>query len=72
MKYIKTDREGLVKDAESGAVLNIDTDALLAYKKKKLAFDEVRKTNARMDVIENDISDIKGMLQELLKSQKNR
>ena len=72
MKYIKTDREGLVKDAESGAVLNIDTDALLAYKKKKLAFDEVRKTNERMDVIENDISDIKGMLQELLKSQKNR
>ena len=34
-KYIKTDVEGLVKDYKSGAILNVDSNRLSAYKKQK-------------------------------------
>lgn len=68
-KYIKTDREGLVKDPNSGAVLNTDNNALDAYRKKKAAFDAVKDTTDRMDRLENDLSDIKSLLQELIKSK---
>ena len=59
-KYIKTDVEGLVKDKLSGAILNVDNEKLIAYKKQKQAAQ-------RLDKVENDINEIKNMLQQLLK-----
>jgi hypothetical protein len=59
-KYIKTDVEGLVKDEYSGAILNVDNEKLKAYKKQKQAAQ-------RLDKVENDINEIKHMLQQLLK-----
>jgi len=66
-KYIKTDVEGLVKDPISGAVLNVDVSKLSAYKKQKQLALKASAANDRLDKVENDINDIKQMLQQLLK-----
>lgn len=66
-KYIQTDREGLVKDRISGAILNVDNAKLDAYKKQKQQAEQARASVERIDRMENDIDQIKSMLQELLK-----
>jgi hypothetical protein len=66
-KYVKTDVEGLVKDPESGAILNISTDALEKYKKQKQNVLKVDLATQRLDKVENDLRDIKEMLHQLLK-----
>ena len=66
-KYLQTDFEGLVKDPNSGAVLNVDYAALDAYKKKKSFYKNQQNEMKRIDKIENDVSEIKQMLQQLLK-----
>jgi len=66
-KYYKTDVEGYVKDMSSGAVLNVDHRKLDAYKKQKKFFDDQKKDTDRLNKVENDISEIKQMLQQLLK-----
>lgn len=65
-KYIKTDVEGLVKDKKSGAILNVDSSKLSAYKKQKEIAQRNLDSQKRIDKLENDISDIKLMLQQLL------
>jgi hypothetical protein len=66
-KYVKTDVEGLVIDKISGAVLSIDNEKLIAYKKQKQAALKAEKSSERLDKVESDISEIKQMLQQLLK-----
>lgn len=66
-KYIKTEVEGLVKDVNSGAILNVDNTALEAYRRQKMAVDSAKTANERISKLENDIGDIKQMLQQLLK-----
>jgi len=68
-KYYKTDFEGLVKDPQSGAVLNVDNAKLDAYKKQKRYYEESKTNFSRIDKLENDIGDIKNMLQQLLTRQ---
>ena len=68
MNYTKVkDSEDLVKDNNSGAILNINNDALRAYR-------QAREKNMRMhekvNQMENDISDIKSLLNELVKGKK--
>ncbi len=68
MDYTKIkDNEDLVKDNNSGAILNINNDALRAYK-------QARTNNMRMhekvNQMENDISEIKSLLNELVKGKK--
>jgi hypothetical protein len=64
---VKTDVEGLVKDMHSGAVLNVDNKKLEAYRKQKKFFEDQKKDSDRLDKLENDIGDIKNMLQQLIK-----
>lgn len=66
-KYVKTDVEGLVKDITSGAILNVDNDKLEAYRKAKQNASKADLANERLNKVENDIDDIKQMLQQLLK-----
>ena len=66
-KYVKTDVEGLVKDQYSGAILNVDNEKLIANKKQKQAAMKASQTADRLDKVENDIGEIKQMLQQLLK-----
>ena len=67
--YIKTDIQGLVKEEKSGAILNVDNDKLLAYKKKKAFFEEKRSESERIKKVEKDLESIKDMLQELLRDR---
>jgi hypothetical protein len=65
-KYVKTDFEGLMKDPESGAVLNVDNSRLEAYKKQKNAMSKLNSNNERILKVENDLEEIKQMLNQLL------
>lgn len=65
-KYNKTNVEGLVEDPVSGAILNINNAALEAYKKQKRVLEASKDSTKRIDKLENDINDIKQMLQQLL------
>ena len=65
--YIKTDAEGFVKDPSSGAILSVDNNKLTAYKKQKQFINNSIKNNERIERVERDLSDIKQMLQLLLR-----
>jgi len=66
-KYYKTDYEGIVKDPNSGAILNVDNRKLSAYKKQKqMMLDNMRNVE-RIQKVENDLEEIKNMLSQLLK-----
>jgi|TARA_R110000765_G_scaffold119245_1_gene214106 tetrahydromethanopterin S-methyltransferase subunit B len=63
-KYIKIENEqDLVKDSDTGAILNTNLDSLSAYKAKRKKDAEMQN---RVDKMENDIGDIKSMLKELI------
>ena len=66
-KYVKTEVDGLVKDVNSGAILNVDNSALDAYRRQKMAVESAKTANERISKLENDIGEIKEMLQQLLK-----
>ena len=66
-KYLETDVPGLVKDPNSGAILNIDNAKLEAYRKQKQFFEQKKNDSERITKLENDIGSIKEMLQQLLK-----
>ena len=66
-KYIKTDVQGLVMDPNNGAILNVDNSALEAYRRQNQMISAQKSTTERIDKLENDIGDIKEMLQQLLK-----
>lgn len=60
-----TDRHGIYR-TEDGILLNTDTLALSAYKKQKRIFKEMNERNERIDRMEDDINEIKGLLSDLL------
>jgi tetrahydromethanopterin S-methyltransferase subunit B len=63
-KYVKIENEqDLVKDSDTGAILNTNLDSLSAYKAKRKKDAEMQN---RVDKMENDIGDIKSMLKELI------
>jgi hypothetical protein len=66
-KYYKTDFEGIVKDPNSGAILNVDNRKLSAYKKQKQMMIDGMKNAERIQKVEQDLEEIKNMLGQLLK-----
>jgi hypothetical protein len=66
-KYYKTDYEGIVKDPNSGAILNVDNRKLSAYKKQKQMMIDNMRNAERIQKVENDLEEIKNMLSQLLK-----
>lgn len=66
-KYLETDVPGLVKDSNSGAILNVDNAKLEAYRKQKRFFEQNKSDSQRITKLEGDIIQIKEMLQQLLK-----
>jgi hypothetical protein len=66
-KYVKTDIQGLVVDPNNGAILNVDNSALEAYRRQNQMLNDQKSTKERIEKLENDIGDIKDMLQQLLK-----
>ena len=66
-KYIKIENEqDLVKDRDTGAVLNTNLDSLSAYKAKRKKDLEM---NNKIEKLESDIGDIKTMLKELINKE---
>lgn len=63
------DRPELVKDTTTKAVLNTDTTALEAYRRRREAQREVRNMSEEIDDIKNDIADIKSLLKEIINNR---
>ncbi|MDC0889100.1 hypothetical protein OAS42_00480 [bacterium] len=69
--YVKVqDEPDLVRDPESGAIININRSSIQKAKdakKKRLAKQsEEDKLRNKVDVLESDISDIKSLLSQLV------
>lgn len=69
--YEKTDKNGLYRDVNTGAVVNRDTEALKAYKLRKEQSRLVRENDKRISQIEQDISDIKNLLLQQVSNNNN-
>jgi len=54
-------------DPNNGAILNVDNSALEAYRRQNQMLNDQKSTKERIEKLENDIGDIKDMLQQLLK-----
>lgn len=66
-KFAKvTDRDDLIRDMDSKAVLNIDTEALFNHRRKKYTMKTIMNQGDRINKVEDDIKEIKSLLLQLL------
>ena len=65
-KYLVKDNPKLYRDSHSKAIINTDLNALKEHKAKLKMATDVIQNNQRLNKLENDISDIKSMLQALI------
>lgn len=66
-KYLKViDREDLVRDTQSKALLASDTRKLKEHREKLNFFKQLAQQNKEMDQLKNDVSEIKAILQRLV------
>ena len=64
MKNIKVkDHIGLVRDRNTGAILNVDRDAIRLAREKKLRRLEEK---AELESLRNDVSDMKQLLNQIV------
>ena len=68
MKFVKVSgHDGLVRDQNTGAIINLDDSAIEARRKSKhlgSALDDI-------NMLKNEISEIKSLLKELVKNASN-
>lgn len=73
-KYVPVKGTKLVRDTTTGAILNTDINEYNEYKLKKKIRDQENlekiKLNNRVEKLESDISEIKNLLLELIKTGK--
>lgn len=65
-KIIKTDVPNLVRDMDSRAILNTNTNDYLAYKTKRDRELKLNNVVDEIDQIKQDMADIKSMLQQII------
>lgn len=65
MIYEKTEKSGLYRDMNSGAIVNKDITALEAYNKKK-------KQAEMIHSLQDDIKEIKQILSQIINDNKKR
>ena len=64
MKYKQVEGENnLFRDTETGAIINTDRSAFVAYKNKR---QQKLKEMGRMEKIENEIDEIKSLLYKVI------
>ena len=64
MSYIKVEgHNGIVKDTNTGMILNINKEEIAAARKRKL---ERRKKEQELEDLKNEVSDIKNMLTKII------
>jgi hypothetical protein len=61
----KTDVQGIYR-ADSGALINKDMDALLAYKKRKQKFSDIDDLKKEVSGIKQDLEEIKDLLRKVI------
>jgi hypothetical protein len=60
--HIKTEIEGIFRDSSSKALLNKDSDSLLAYKRMKKKNAEIDNVREDVDTLIKDVSEMKALL----------
>lgn len=66
-EYTKIDNyPHLVKDTDSGAILNTSVSSLEAYKKQRDHLNKINTVENRISKLEDGMSEIKDLLKELL------
>lgn len=66
-RFLKVkDRENLVKDMSTGAILNTDPSAILRHEKRLREMDKEKHREDEINSLKSDISEIKALLKALL------
>lgn len=65
-------REDLVRDSHSGAILFNDLNSVALYKAKKNEINKIRQLESKVVGMETDIKDIKNLLQKLVEGKSNK
>ena len=68
--YIKTDKEGIVRDVETKALVSTDNNALKAYKYKKQKAMEMNQVIQEHAELKRELSEIKSLLEQLVGKNK--
>ena len=63
------DSPGFVRDMSNKALLNSDSSAILSYKKQRERRNDINEAMADINMLKNEMSDIKGLLMQLLQNK---
>lgn len=66
VQYSVTDNPHLKRDGHSKAIINTDIHALREHQKKQRVSQELEQNNAKIEKLEQDVSDIKMLLTTIL------
>lgn len=66
------DRSDLVKDSHTGAILSRDISSVAAYKARKNEINKMRLMESKVNEMEQDLKDIKSLLQKLVEGKSNK
>lgn len=69
MRYNIESNPQFQKDSESRAILNVDKNALNAYKAQRRNIKKALSVNEEMEVIKKDIDEIKTLLHQLINNK---
>ena len=68
MDYIKVEgHDGLVRDQNTGAIINLDNSEIVARRKSK----QLSSALDDINMLKNEVSDLKSLLRELIKNASN-
>ena len=68
MDFIKIKgHDGLVRDKNTGAIINLDDSAIVARRKSK----QLSSALDDINMLKNEVSEIKSLLRELIKNASN-
>lgn len=70
--YQKTEITGVYRDAESGAFINTDVEALKGYKKRKQSNKMVKRLDERLVHVENELNEVHRMMKRILSSLEDK
>ena len=75
-RYVPTERSGLIRDTKTNAVLSDDLRALHAHreriknlKRNQVRPDDINNIKSEVDIIKNEMSEIKNLLKDLISSR---
>lgn len=67
-RYLQVEeRDTLVRDTQSNAILNTDLEGLKAYRTQKRKFNEIEKIKTDVIEIKGDIEEIKHLIRSIAK-----